>query len=191
MELTFRILGVTGNVFDTILQILLVAAIVYACYKGAQKAYDYGYRVFTEKPIAATVGNDVEITIPVDFTAKQLGEIFEKKGLSRDGKLLILQYYASEYRKNIKPVTYTLNTTMTAEEMFESIAQINIEKEEAAKKEAEKLQAEDEARNAENEILDMGDEGEDEAGTGEGEDTGLQQIDMGDELDDYMEDDVR
>ena len=33
--------------------------------------------------------------------------------------------------------------------------------------------SEDEARNAENEILDMGDEGEDEAGTGEGEDTGL------------------
>ena len=191
MELTFRILGVTGNVFDTILQILLVAAIVYACYKGAQTAYNYGYRVFTEKPVAATVGNDVEITIPVDFTAKQLGEIFEKKGLSRDSKLLILQYYCSEYRKNIKPGTYTLNTTMTAEEMFESIAQINIDKEEAAKKEAEKLQAEDEARNAENEILDMGDEEDDEAGTGEGDDSGLQQIDMGDELDDYMEDDVR
>ena len=136
MELTFRILGVTGNVFDTILQILLVVAIVYACYKGAQTAYSYGYRVFTEKPVAATVGNDVEVTIPVDFSAKQLGEIFEGKGLSRDSKLLMLQYYCSEYRKNIKPGTYTLNTAMTAEEMFESIAQINIEKEEAAKKEA-------------------------------------------------------
>lgn len=192
MELTFRILGVTGNVFDTILQILLVAAIVYACYKGAQTAYSYGYRVFTEKPVAATVGNDVEITIPVDFNAKQLGEIFEGKGLSRDSKLLMLQYYCSEYRKNIKPGTYTLNTTMTAEEMFESIAQINIEKEEAAKKEAEKQQAEDEARNSEKELLDMGDESEEDIESGEGEEgSGLQQIDMDDELDNYMEDDVR
>ena len=148
--------------------------------------------MFTEKPVAATVGNDVEVTIPVDFSAKQLGEIFEGKGLSRDSKLLMLQYYCSEYRKNIKPGTYTLNTTMTAEEMFESIAQINIEKEEAAKKEAEKQQAEDEARNSEKELLDMGDESEEDIESGEGEEgSGLQQIDMGDELDDYMEDDVR
>ena len=62
----------------------------------------------------------------------------------------------------------------------------------AAKKEAEKQQAEDEARNSEKELLDMGDESEEDIESGEGEEgSGLQQIDMGDELDDYMEDDVR
>ena len=42
-----------------------------------------------------------------------------------------------------------------------------------------------------NSIKEMAEKFEMDYSIGEGEDTGLQQIDMGDELDDYMEDDVR
>ena len=191
-ELVGRILGIVGNILDTCLQILLIIGIVYVIYKGAGIAYDYGYRVFTEKPMAASVGRDVEVTIPVDFNALELGELFEGKGLTRDAKLLALQYFCSEYREDVKGGTYTLSTTMTAEEMFESIAEINIEKEKLAKEAEEKLKAEEEAAaKKEKEAQELSDDPGIEESATEGEDDGLQQIEMGDELGTYLEDDVR
>ena len=46
----------------------------------------------------------------------------EAKGLIRDKWLFFLQYYCSEYRKEIKPGTYVLRSTMTAEDMFAVMA---------------------------------------------------------------------
>ena len=191
-ELIGRILSIVGNVFDTALQILLIVAIVYVIYKGAGIAYDYGYRVFTEKPMAASMGRDVEVTIPVDFNALELGDLFEGKGLTRDAKLLAIQYFCSEYRENVKGGTYTLSTTMTAEEMFESIAEINIEKEKLAKEAEEKLKAEEEeAERKEKEQRENSDEPGIEESATEGGDDQIQQIDMGDNPDSFLEDDVR
>ncbi len=67
-------------------------------------------------------GKDVTITVPLDFSAKELAELFEEKGLTRDWMLLFLQYYGSEYREDMVGGTYTLNTSMTAEEMFAVMA---------------------------------------------------------------------
>lgn len=149
MEMAGRILSIVGNIFDAVINILLIVAIAYVIYKSAFVCYDYGYRVYTETPVSAGAGKDVTIVIPVDFNAKELGELFENNGLSRDHILCMLQYYCSEYRENIKGGTYTLNTSMTVEEMFESIAEINIAKdkeqkereEEAAKQNAKEEQA--------------------------------------------------
>jgi UPF0755 protein len=179
-EMVGRVFGLTGNVLDTILQILLIVVIVLVIIKGAGVAYDYGYRVFTEEPMAKTIGKEIEVTIPVDFSAMDLGKLFESKGLTRDAKLLALQYYCSEYRENVKGGTYTLSTTMTAEEMFEAIAEVNIEKAQAAKEAEEKLKAEEEAAaKAEAEAKEKA-ESDDGDMSGEG-DTGIQQIDMGDD----------
>jgi UPF0755 protein len=179
-EMVGRVFGLTGNVLDTILQILLIVVIVLVIIKGAGVAYDYGYRVFTEEPMAKTIGKEIEVTIPVDFSAMDLGKLFESKGLTRDPKLLALQYYCSEYRENVKGGTYTLSTTMTAEEMFEAIAEVNIEKAQAAKEAEEKLKAEEEAAaKAEAEAKEKA-ESDDGDMSGEG-DTGIQQIDMGDD----------
>ncbi len=189
-ELIFRILGVVGNIIDTLLQVLLIIVIVYIIYRGAHIAYDYGYRVFTEKPMALSVGREVEITVPVDFNALELGELFETKGLTRDSKLLALQYFCSEYREYVKGGTYTLSTTMTAEEMFESIADINIEKERLAKEAEEKLKEEQEA--AAKKEQELKEKAEEEAAEdAEGEDSGIQEIDMGEESENYLEDDIR
>ncbi len=192
-ELVTRILGIVGNVVDTALQILLIVGIVYIIIKGAHTAYDYGYRIFTEEPMAKTIGRDVEVTIPVDFSAMELGKLFETKGLTRDSKLLALQYYCSEYREDVKGGTYTLNTTMTAEEMFGAIADVNIEKDRLAKEAEEKLKAEEEAAaKKEQEAREKADEpGTEESATEGGEDTGMQQIDMGDDSGVLLEDDVR
>ncbi|MCQ2493053.1 MAG: hypothetical protein MJ104_00505 [Lachnospiraceae bacterium] len=158
MELAGKILSVVGNIFDAVINILLVVGIIYVIYKSAFTCYDYGYRIYTEAPVSTGEGREVTLVIPVDFTAKELGELFANNGLSNDHILCMLQYYASEYREDIKGGTYTLNTNMTVEEMFEKIANINIAKEEeqkALEEAAEKQNAkEEQAQNAANENSD-------------------------------------
>ena len=43
----------------------------------------------------------------------------ETRGLIKDGKLFVLQELLSEYHGKIKEGAYTLNTSMTVEEMLE------------------------------------------------------------------------
>ena len=118
------------SVLDVVFRIAIWVIIIYFVIKGATRCYNLGYRVFTEEPMAsAGYGKEVVVEIPVDFNAKELGELFESKGLSRDSILFALQYYASEYREGVKGGTYTLSTEMTAEEMFERISAENEVKE--------------------------------------------------------------
>ncbi len=116
-------LDLVGNVFDIIFRLALIIAVIYIIYTGATRCYDLGYRVYTEPAMSSEVtGKDVTITVPLDFSAKELAELFEEKGLTRDWMLLFLQYYGSEYREDMVGGTYTLNTSMTAEEMFAVMA---------------------------------------------------------------------
>lgn len=125
-----KTLFLTLSVLDVVFRIAIWVIIIYFVIKGATRCYNLGYRVFTEEPMAsAGYGREVVVEIPVDFSAKELGELFESKGLSRDSILFALQYYASEYREGVKGGTYTLSTEMTAEEMFERISAENEVKE--------------------------------------------------------------
>lgn len=114
--------SVIGSVVSAIFQVALVVVAIYYIYHGALAAYDYGYRIFKEPPMSAGEGRTVSVTIAEDTTPKSLGEMLENKGLVRDAKLLVLQYYCSEYRKDIKTGTFELSTAMTAEEMFAVMA---------------------------------------------------------------------
>ncbi len=113
------------SVLDVVFRVAMWVIIIYFIIKGATRCYDLGYRVFTEDPIAPEgYGRDVQVEIPVDFSAKELGELFESKGLSRDSLLFALQYYASEYREGVKGGTYVFSTEQTAEQMFAQIAAV-------------------------------------------------------------------
>lgn len=130
------------SVLDMVFRIAMWVIIIYFVIKGATRCYNLGYRVFTEEPIASEgYGKEITVEIPMDFSAKELGELFESKGLSRDSILFALQYYASEYREGVKGGTYTFSTEQTAEEMFQQIASITEAKElEQAEKEETILQ---------------------------------------------------
>ena len=118
------------SVLDMVFRVAMWVIIVYFVIKGATRCYNLGYRVFTEEPVSSEgFGQQVTVEIPMDFSAKELGELFESKGLSRDSILFALQYYASEYREGVKGGTYTLSTEQTAEEMFLQIAAENEAKE--------------------------------------------------------------
>ena len=67
-------------------------------------------------------GRTVTVTIKENMSVKEIGELFLQKGLIKDTTLFMAQYYLSEFREGVKPGTYELSTSMTVEEMMETIA---------------------------------------------------------------------
>ncbi|MCQ2538856.1 MAG: aminodeoxychorismate lyase [Acetatifactor sp.] len=111
------------------LRVFLLLAAVYIIYNGATICYNYGYRIFTEPAVAADPQHAKEETVVITAKMKPLdiGNLLESKGLINDAKLFALQFYASEYREDFKPGTYTLNSAMTAEDMMERMSGANLE----------------------------------------------------------------
>ncbi len=113
----------TGNlmtaVFGAIIKLVVAVAAVFIIYHGAKVCYDYGYRIFTEPAMASEeTGRTVQVTVTEDMSLMEIGELMQKKGLSRDSKLFALQYMFSEYREDVKPGTYEVSTSMTSEEIM-------------------------------------------------------------------------
>lgn len=106
-------------VISTVLKVAVAALVIVAVYKAAVMAYDYGYRVFKEEPVSASPGADVTVEITMGKSALQIGEILETKGLIRDAKLFYIQNLLSHYKDKLQPGVYTLNTSMTMQEMME------------------------------------------------------------------------
>lgn len=112
-----------GNFLATLIHVALIVVAVMLIQKYATLCYEYGYRIFKEPPVTTQgEGKTITITISEGVTPRSLGELLQSKGLIRDSKLFILQYFCSEYRKELKAGTYELSSTMTAEEMFAVMA---------------------------------------------------------------------
>ena len=117
-----RPINIIGAVAGTIVKVAIVILAVYYTYQGAMLCYDYGYRVFAEPAVASGEGRTVTVTVTEDMSPLEIGELFESKGLVRDARLFMLQYYFSEHLKDVKPGTFELSTAMTVEEMMEVMA---------------------------------------------------------------------
>ncbi len=85
-------------------------------------SYDYGYRVFSERPMTEGEGFDEDVVVPVGSSAMDIGKILKNKGLIRDEKLFYIQVLLSSYRGKLNPGDYVLNTSMTAEDMMRVMA---------------------------------------------------------------------
>lgn len=121
-----------GAVFSTVLKVVVAVAVVMIIYKGAVFGYDYGYRVFAETPLSAGEGRTVTVAITEGMSSREIGEMMYSKGLVRDAKLFAVQYMLSEFRSDVKPGIYDLSTSMTPEEMMESMAKQGQANEEGA-----------------------------------------------------------
>ena len=113
---------IVGSVFGIAIKIIVAVVVVMFVYKYAFVAYDYGYRIFGEKPITSGEGRDITVVVSNGDGAKEIGEVLESKGLIRDAKLFVIQEKLSNYSGKIPAGEYVLNTSMTAEEMIEVMA---------------------------------------------------------------------
>lgn len=120
---------VFNAIFSIILKVVVVVGSILVIYRGATTAYDYGYRLFTEPPVSEGTGREVTVSITSGKKAKEVGELLESKGLIRDAKLFYMQELFSDYHGKIKPGIYTLNSSMTAEEILKVICQPEAEEE--------------------------------------------------------------
>ncbi len=100
----------------------ILAVAILVIFKTGQKAYDFGFRIFTEEAMSPAPGRDVAVTIVQGDSTMDVGKMLEEKGLIRDSKLFYVQKKCSVYDNDIQPGFYTLNTSMTAEDMFAIIA---------------------------------------------------------------------
>ena len=114
--------NIVSAVVGDIIRAAVAIAVVYLIYRGAVICYDYGYRIFTEPAISSGEGRTVTVAVTEEMSASDIGTLLENKGLIRDKYLFVLQYYLSEYRKDVKPGVFELSTSMTAEDMMKVMA---------------------------------------------------------------------
>lgn len=111
-----------GTVIETIIKVLVLAAAIILVFKGATKAYDFGYRVFADEPMSVTGGRTITVGIAEDASITDIAKMLEEKGLISDYRLFVVQEFLSAQHNKIKPGIYDLSTGMKAEEMLEILA---------------------------------------------------------------------
>lgn len=118
------------NVNKLVLSIVSVAVkcialivIVFFVYHGGKRAYSFGRAVFLDEPMTSEENaREITVTIPDHATAKEIGEILERKNLIRDSWVFWVQSMCVDEGDSMKGGQYDLNTAMSAEEMIETIA---------------------------------------------------------------------
>lgn len=103
----------------TIVRVAVLIIAIVLIIGAAKKAYEFGYRIFTEQPMSAEPGRDVTLNVTSGQGESDIATMLEEKGLIRDALLFRIQKKLSSYSGDIKPGTYTLNTCMNTEEMLE------------------------------------------------------------------------
>lgn len=107
-----------GAVVETIIKVVVLAAIVAFVLKASTAAYDFGYRVFADEPVSVTGGRTITVGISEEADIKDIAAMLEEKGLIADADLFVVQELLSAYHGEIIPGIYDLSTAMTAEEML-------------------------------------------------------------------------
>lgn len=110
------------TMLETIVKIVILAAVVVFVFRTSTQAYDFGYRVFADEPMSASGGRTITVGIAEDASLKEIANMLEEKGLIEDANLFIVQELLSAYHGKILPGIYDLSTDMKAEQMLEILS---------------------------------------------------------------------
>ena len=107
------------TMLETIVKIVILAAVVVFVFRASTQAYAFGYRVFADEPVSSSGGRTITVGIAEDASLKDIAQMLEEKGLIEDSKLFIVQEMLSAHHGKILPGIYDLSTDMKAEQMLE------------------------------------------------------------------------
>lgn len=124
-----RVLDVTVSFIGTVIRAVVLIACVVLVINIGKKAYDFGFRIFTEGPVAEAPGRDIIMSVEKGEGLKSIAEKLEEKGITSDWTLFFIQAKLSEYKGSIDPGTYTLNNSMTTDEIMAVLTKAEIEQE--------------------------------------------------------------
>lgn len=114
-----NIKNITLAFAGTVVRVALIIIAIVCISNYAKKAYDFGYRVFAEEPMSAPPGRDISFVVGNDDAQSDIYQMLEDKGIIRDHMLFSIQKKLSVYKDDIKPGSYTLNTSMNSDEILE------------------------------------------------------------------------
>lgn len=109
---------IVGIIIRILLCVILLLMLVYA----GRRAYKFGYSVFSQETYANPPGKRVAVTIGEDMSTAEIAELLMNRELIKDANVFRVQYLLSEYRGKIRPGSYVLNNSQTADEMLEILA---------------------------------------------------------------------
>ena len=107
-----------GAVIEAVIKVIVIAVVVMFVFRTATTAYDFGYKVFADKPVSVSGGRTITVGIAESASVKDIAQMLEEKGLIEDARLFVVQQLLSAYHGEILPGIYDLSTSMTAEEML-------------------------------------------------------------------------
>ncbi len=110
------------TMLETIVKIVILAAVVVFVFRTSTQAYDFGYRVFADEPMSVSGGRTITVGIAEDASLKEIANMLEEKGLIEDANLFIVQELLSAYHGKILPGIYDFSTDMKAEQMLEILS---------------------------------------------------------------------
>ena len=122
-----------GTFVSTIIKVVIIVLIIIGVYKLCTAAYDFGFQIFADIPVATTGdGRTVNVIISDNMDEKDVANLLEEKGLVKNATIFYIQEKLSLTDEELSIVsgTYELNTAMTAEEMIEILTGTNEEEEE-------------------------------------------------------------
>ena len=108
----------TYSVLLRVTKVLLAVVFIMMLYIGAMTAYDFGYRIFAEKPMSIAPGKEVTFVIEEGMSTSAVADRLEEQNIIRDALIFKIQNRLSHYSKGFKAGTYTLNTSMDNEEIM-------------------------------------------------------------------------
>lgn len=122
-----RIIDVTASFIGTVIRAVVLIACVVLVINIGKKAYEFGFRIFTESPVAEAPGRDIIMSVEKGEGLKDIAEKLEEKGITGDWALFFVQAKLSEHKGSVEPGTYTLNNSMTTDEIMAVLTGADIE----------------------------------------------------------------
>lgn len=107
-----------GLIISISLQMIVCALVIIVLYDAGTKGFAFGQSIFTPSAVASEAnGRDVIVIVEKDASDVDVAKLLESKGLIEDYKVFWIQ--TKLYEATLYPGTYTLNTSMTSEEMLQ------------------------------------------------------------------------
>lgn len=111
-----------GVAVYSVMKIVVIILVIMVVYRLGSMAYSYGERIFGEPPMESAPGTDIVITVGSEDSVRDIAENLKAAGLIRDAGLFVLQERLAGYKEGVKAGIYTLNTSMTPEELIQTMA---------------------------------------------------------------------
>lgn len=111
-----------GMIISISMQMIICALVIILLYNAGVKGFEFGESVFSPTAVSAEPGRDMIVIIEEDASAMEVAKLLEDKGLINDYKVFFVQ--ALLYKAEFQPAAYTLNTSMTSEDMIEVLTTV-------------------------------------------------------------------